>query len=196
LLQSVAENGPRQLVEEAHALLDGTSSSREQLLVTYWHARSDRQFFAKALLQPYGQWFVDSGIRQTDVNHTVVPANRCPNCGGPPQASILQGGGSAPAEGGTRQLLCATCLTTWPFRRVLCPHCFEDDEQLLGYFHSPALDHLRVDTCESCRRYLKTIDLGRLGLAVPLVDEVAGAPLDLWAREHGYEKIELNLVGL
>jgi formate dehydrogenase maturation protein FdhE len=43
---------------------------------------------------------------------------------------------------------------------------------------------------------LKTIDLGRLGLAVPLVDEVAGATLDVWARSHGYEKIELNLVGL
>jgi len=25
---------------------------------------------------------------------------------------------------------------------------------------------------------------------------VAGAPLDLWAQEHGYGKIELNLVGL
>ena len=43
---------------------------------------------------------------------------------------------------------------------------------------------------------MKSVDLSRLGLAVPLVDEVAGAPLDLWARERGYEKIELNLVGL
>jgi len=55
---------------------------------------------------------------------------------------------------------------------------------------------VRVDACESCRHYLKSIDLGRLGLAVPIVDEVAGAALDLWARDHGYEKIELNLVGL
>ena len=44
--------------------------------------------------------------------------------------------------------------------------------------------------------YLKTVDLTRQGNAVPLVDEVAGAPLDLWAREHGYHKIELNLIGL
>jgi len=34
------------------------------------------------------------------------------------------------------------------------------------------------------------------GVAVPLVDEVAGAPLDVWASDHGYVKIELNLVGL
>ena len=31
---------------------------------------------------------------------------------------------------------------------------------------------------------------------MPLVDEVAGAPLDAWATEHGFVKIELNLVGL
>jgi FdhE protein len=92
--------------------------------------------------------------------------------------------------------LCATCLTTWPFRRVLCAYCGQEDEHKLGYFHSPQYDHLRVDACDTCRHYLKTIDLTRLGVAVPLVDEVAGAALDLWAREQGYEKIELNLVGL
>ena len=43
---------------------------------------------------------------------------------------------------------------------------------------------------------LKGIDLTRFGLAMPLVDELYAAPLDLWAREHGYTKIELNLVGL
>jgi len=93
-------------------------------------------------------------------------------------------------------LLCATCLSTWPFGRVLCAQCGEEDEHKLGYFHSPDYDHLRIDACESCRHYLKTVDLGRFGLAVPLVDEVAGASLDIWARDHGYEKIELNLVGL
>ena len=99
-------------------------------------------------------------------------------------------------DGSGRQLLCATCLTAWPFRRVRCPYCGEDDEQKLGYFQTSSLDYQRVDGCDSCHHYLKTIDLGRLGLAVPLVDEVAGVTLDVWARSHGYEKIELNLVGL
>ena len=54
----------------------------------------------------------------------------------------------------------------------------------------------RLEACDTCRRYVKGVDRTRLGLAVPLVDEVAGAALDVWAREHGYEKIELNLVGL
>ena len=41
-----------------------------------------------------------------------------------------------------------------------------------------------------------TGDLTKSGIAVPLVDEVATAALDLWARDHGYTKVELNLVGL
>ena len=110
--------------------------------------------------------------------------------------SILEAAAATSVDGSTRQLLCATCLTTWPFRRVVCPSCGEEDERKLAYYHSPVMAHVRVDACDSCRRYLKTIDLGRLGLAVPLVDEVAGASLDVWAREHGYEKIELNLLGL
>ena len=84
----------------------------------------------------------------------------------------------------------------WPFCRVLCASCGEEDEHKLGYFIRRSTRHLRVDACDTCHRYLKTVDLTRLGVAVPLVDEVAGAPLDLWAREQGYEKIELNLVGL
>ena len=79
---------------------------------------------------------------------------------------------------------------------MLCANCGEDDERQLGYFHSLSYDHLRIDACETCKHYLKTVDLTRLGLAVPLVDEVAAAPLDLWARERGYDKIQLNLVGL
>ena len=54
----------------------------------------------------------------------------------------------------------------------------------------------RRGKCATCKHYIKGVDLTRLGLAVPLVDEIAAAPLDVWAHEHGYTKIELNLVGL
>jgi formate dehydrogenase maturation protein FdhE len=59
-----------------------------------------------------------------------------------------------------------------------------------------AHDHIHVDTCDSCQRYLKSVDLSVLDSAVPVVDEVAAAGLDAWARDHGYAKIELNLVEL
>jgi FdhE protein len=195
VLREVAQHGPEPLAANARSLVEGGFAAIDEVLTAYWHAPNDRQFFAKAILQPYGQSLADAGVTVEDRGVTRAD-NRCPTCGGAPQLSILDTAGAVPAEGGSRQLLCANCLTPWPFRRVLCPHCGEGDERKLGYFQSPTFEHVRVDACDSCRHYLKSIDLGRLGLAVPLVDEVAAAALDLWALEHGYEKIELNLVGL
>jgi FdhE protein len=196
LLREVAESGPDLLAADARALLEADDSTIASLLFAYWLAPSSRQFFAKAILQPYAQWLADAGV--TPVGRTGPHvSNRCPFCGGVPQLSFLESVSAATsADGGGRRLLCAVCLSTWSFRRVLCPGCGEQDEKKLAYFHTAVLDCVRVDACDSCHHYLKTVDLTRLGLADPLVDEVAAAPLDLWAREHGYEKIELNLVGL
>jgi len=212
VLEEVAAHGPAPLVAEARALLARDGSALAARLAAYWRDRSDRQFFAKAILQPYAQRCAETGVdaarsperlallppgsRLQHARGASLSGERCPRCGGAPQLSILDAAAADSLEGGSRELLCATCLTTWPFRRVLCPACGEEDERKLGYFQSPALEHVRVDACETCRHYLKTVDRSRLGLAVPLVDEVAGASLDIWAQEHGYTKIELNLVGL
>lgn len=193
LLRDLIAQGPEPLAAEACALLTNDGAATASLLA-YWQTRSDRQFFAKAVWQAYGSWLPDNGASSCE--GAPVGGNRCPRCGGLPQLSILGAVGPAADDGGGRQLLCATCLASWPFRRVLCPACGEEDERQLGYFRTSAFEHVRIDACETCRRYLKSIDLAQLGLAIPLVDEVASAPLDLWARERGYEKIELNLVGL
>lgn len=193
-LAAVERGAPEPLAREARTLLSGPDSTREDLLTAAWNSPSDRQFFAKAVLQPYTEMLRNAGVAPVD-RPVSGTDNRCPFCGGVPQLSILQGTGGS-LEGGGRALQCATCLMVWPFRRVLCAHCGEEDEHKLGYFHSPAFEHLRIDACETCRHYLKSVDLTRLGIAIPLVDEVAGAALDLWARDRGYQKIELNLVGL
>jgi FdhE protein len=196
LLSGIASHAPTRLADEAEWLLAGGKAALDEMLLAYWRRPSDRQFFAKALLQPYGQWLVESGIRPAD-RYLTRANNRCPLCSGSPQLSILEksinGDGT---DGASRRLLCATCLSQWPFRRVMCVACGEEDERKLAYFHSSSFDHLRVDACDTCKRYLKTVDRTRVGLAVPLVDEVAGAPLDIWACDHGYEKVELNLMGL
>jgi FdhE protein len=172
----------------------GDADLRE-MLARFWRTPSDRQFFAKAVLQPYAQCLAERGVAPVGRECPRVD-NRCPFCGGAPQLSVLSGAGDAALEGGARALQCANCLTIWPFRRALCPQCGEEDERQLGYFSTTAFDHIRIETCDTCRHYLKCVDLTRLGIAVPLVDDVASAPLDAWAVEHGYTKIELNLVGL
>ena len=194
LLRTVEASGPAALVEEARALLRAGDEEVDRLLLGQWRAPSDVQFFAKAFLQPYARWLADSGGRPRDRDFERLE-NRCPFCGGRPQVSLLQVKEPS-SESGGRDLVCATCLTAWPFRRVVCAQCGEERPARLGYFQTPEYGHVRIDACDTCKHYVKSIDLTRLGLAVPLVDEVASAPLDVWAHEHGYTKIELNLVGL
>jgi FdhE protein len=193
LVEAVSAAGPDALAAEGRALLESGASGMSEALLTYWRAPSDRVFFAKAILQPYGECLAAAGVCPVD-RGPAQDEGRCPFCGGAAQLSMLDPAMSE--AGGGRRLLCGMCLTLWAFRRVRCPHCGEDDERKLSYFSAPEFDHVRVDACDSCRRYLKTVDLTRLGVAVPMVDEVAAAVLDAWARERGYEKIELNLVGL
>ncbi len=189
ILKTVEQAGPAPLVEKARSLETESTQAIDDMLLTYWRAPSDTDFFAKAFLQPYGQY-----VAQVS-NRNSVDERRCPACGGKPQLSFLQNEETT-AESGNRDLMCAKCLSVWSFRRVVCANCGEEDPTKLGYFQSTAINHVRIEACDTCKYYLKSVDLTRLGNAQPLVDEVAAAPLDLWATEHGYTKIELNLIGL
>jgi FdhE protein len=188
IVSVVDDEGPPPLVEQARILKTAPVKDIDEMLLSYWYAPSDTEFFAKSFLQPYGQ------LREDRVQ-SPIDEKRCPFCGGKPQLSFLQNK-EVTAESGNRDLLCAKCLSTWPFRRVVCANCGEEDPKRLGYFQTTAIDHVRIEACDTCKHYLKGVDLTRLGIAQPLVDEVAAAPLDLWATEHGYKKIELNLIGL
>jgi FdhE protein len=87
------------------------------------------------------------------------------------------------------------CAHEWNFRRIYCPSCGEEREPQMAFYSAPEIAHVRVDVCDTCHTYLKSIDLTKTGLAVPIVDELATIPLDLWAREHGYGKLQVNLLG-
>jgi FdhE protein len=52
---------------------------------------------------------------------------------------------------------------------------------------------VRVESCETCGTYIKTVDLTKNGLAIPEVDELAAIALTLWADEQGYTKISRNI---
>ena len=187
VLQIVKSTGPTALAEQANELISSSPETLDDLLLDYWHMRSDKQFFAKALIQPYAQRLAKSVVLHRE--------NQCPFCLGKPQVSFLKIV-EAGSESGNRNLLCATCLSSWEFRRVVCAACGEENPARLSYFQTNEYEHVRIEACDSCKHYIKGVDLTRLGFAEPLVDDVATAALDLWAIEKGYTKIELNLVGL
>ena len=194
LLKVVELYGPETLAGEACSLSEASPEIIDEMLMGHWSNPSDIQFFAKAFLQPYGCCLAKCGTEP--IRREMVASERyCPFCSGNPQVSFLRSQ-EPNAESGNRYLICATCLSSWEFRRVVCANCGEERPAKLGYFQSPEFDHIRIEACDTCRHYIKGVDLTRLGFASPLVDEVSAAPLDVWAREHGYTKIELNLVGL
>ncbi|HXG93056.1 MAG TPA: formate dehydrogenase accessory protein FdhE [Blastocatellia bacterium] len=194
LLGSLQSNSPDALASEARALLEASDAEVAEMLIEYWRAPGDDQFFAKSFLQPYARWLADAGIRPSGRN-LEASENRCPFCQGKPQVAFLKIDEPG-AEVGTRKLMCSLCLSPWTFRRVVCANCKEERATQLGYYQAEQIGHVRIEVCETCKHYIKAVDLTKLGFAVPMVEEVATAALDLWARERGYTKIEMNLVGL
>jgi FdhE protein len=80
---------------------------------------------------------------------------------------------------------------------MTCVSCGEQSTSTLPIFaDAERLPHLRADACETCRRYLITIDLRRDPHAVPVVDELVALPLDLYVKERGFTKIVPNLMAI
>src|SRR6185295_18500779 len=109
LLRGVAAAGSAKdlqnstLAEEASLLLEGPGSAIDELLLNYWRAPSDRQFFPKVILQPYAQWLSEQGVSPAG-RPAAGAENRCPRCGGAPQLATLEVTSDPMADGGGRSL--------------------------------------------------------------------------------------------
>lgn len=119
---------------------------------------------------------------------------RCPACAGLPQLAIFGETGESLVTA-QRRLVCSRCATEWTYPRMTCVSCRETEGAKMPILSDDALPHLRVDACDTCRSYLINVDTRREPGAVPLVDEIAGLPLDLAAAERGYTKIARNVMG-
>jgi FdhE protein len=145
------------------------------------------EFLARAFLQPYAE-FVTGAQLPPVLPMTVC---RCPRCNSLPLLGVLRQEG----DGGKRFLQCSFCSQEWDFRRILCAYCGEEQEQKLPVYVAEQFPQVRVECCDTCKHFLRTIDLTKDGNAVPLVDDLAAIPLSLWAQENGYSRIQGNLLG-
>jgi FdhE protein len=144
-------------------------------------------FLERWLLQPYHEY-------QATRNSVALGGDQavCPVCGERPQVGVLRGEG----DGAKRSLICSLCSTEWDFRRLLCPNCGEEAPEKLPVYIAEEIPYIRVEACDTCHTYIKAVDLSKNGLAVPVVDELATVSLNLWAQEHGYTKLQVNLLGM
>ncbi len=183
LIELVREHGPEPLQQaaadlDAAALATGLRAYRDRS-----DTSSPSSFFARAILQPFA---ASRGFTPAQ------PSSHCPRCGHRPQVGVVR----PQANGSALTLLCSLCPNEWSVKSGRCASCGEESEDKYAYYSSPDFAHLRVQACESCRTYHHTVDLGKDPAAVPDVDELTAIPLDVWAREQGYEKLQPNLVGI
>lgn len=179
--QRVIENFWYRDAESAVAADDAELQSADR------SATDSNRLLAWIFLQPYAEYLADN----REVASIDGTPSTCPLCGCKPIVGVLRSEG----DGAKKSLVCMLCAHEWAFRRIYCPSCGEEREPQMAYYSAPEIAHVRVDVCDTCHTYLKSIDLTKTGLAVALVDELATIPLDLWARQHGYEKLQFNLLG-
>ncbi len=152
-----------------------------------------KAFVIDAVLQPFAEAAAKDGRRERsnlDPSTSGLFQSRCPICSSLPSVGFLREEG----QGAKRLLVCARCLSEWAYLRVVCVSCGEEKFDALPVYTTDEFAHVRIEACDTCRHYVKTIDLTINGLAVPIVDDIASVPLDLWAREQGYRRLRSNLL--
>jgi len=105
----------------------------------------------------------------------------CPICGSEPKIGELR------EEEGQRFLFCSQCGFEWSFTRIKCPFCGNEEQRTLAYFTVEDDEMRRVDVCNACKRYIKTVDSrAAKGEANLEVEAIATLHLDMLASEEGY----------
>ena len=138
-------------------------------------------FLARNSLKPVLETYADEFGEAVDQERWW--RNYCPICGSPPVMARLRGEGE-------RFLVCSLCSFEWRFQRLMCPVCGNDDSKMLRYFYAEKEGSgNRVDVCEQCKSYIKTVDTrGSIEEFIPLIEDMGSLYLDLMAQEEGYRR--------
>ena len=112
----------------------------------------------------------------------------CPACGGPPVASLVVGWQGAH---GTRFCACSLCATLWNYVRIKCVLCGSTEgiayQEIAG-----GTGHVKAETCDKCRGYVKILQQQNEPALEPVADDVATLALDLLVRDTGFRRGAFN----
>lgn len=113
----------------------------------------------------------------------------CPICGSLPHMSELKGEGQ-------RFFLCSSCNFKWPSERLKCPFCENSDHEKLHYFYAEGQEDHRVDVCDKCKKYIKTLDARKLDYEPDLnLEDILTIHLDILATKKGFKRHVPSLWG-
>jgi FdhE protein len=108
----------------------------------------------------------------------------CPICGAWPALAEVRGLEQ------TRRLRCARCGADWHTAWLRCAYCGEGDHQRLGALMPEANGEARkVETCATCKGYLKTqATLQALPAYAVALEDLATVALDMVALDRGFTR--------
>jgi FdhE protein len=127
---------------------------------------------------------IEAGMEQlhSELDPETWLKGYCPVCGSLPSLSLLK------EEGGKRYLLCSYCGYQWRIDRLFCPFCNNKEQESLQYFCGEGEEAYRIDLCEKCHQYIKTIDYRNLEESDPVLEDLATLHLDILASQKGYKR--------
>lgn len=190
LLDVLRRHAPGPLAERAEEMEDIELLLLEQRSAAGEPLDPEESFLLRVLEQPRYM----STVRLEGQERMAATTGTCPFCDLPPLVGVLRE--DKQADTVRRTLLCPRCCNEWDFPRVLCPSCREERPEKLPRYTAQEIPWMRVEACDTCHKYLKSVDLTQNWDADPIVDELASTPLDVIARDHGYTKIAPNLAGI
>lgn len=138
------------------------------------------KFMVHMSIQPSLQANVEKLKDQVDLKNWL--RGYCPICGSLPQISEVKGEGQ-------RYFVCSFCSFQWPGERLKCPFCENTDHDKLHYFYEENQEAHRVDLCDNCKQYIKTVDSRKIDYDPELVlEDIITIHLDILASEKGYKR--------
>jgi FdhE protein len=136
------------------------------------------------LIQYSTQPSIEAGMEQlrSELDPETWLKGCCPICGSLPHLSLLK------EEVGKRYLLCSYCGYQWRIDRLICPFCNNKEQEFLHYIYEEGKEAYRIDLCDRCHQYVKTIDLRKLEETEPALEDLATLHLDILASQKGYKR--------
>jgi FdhE protein len=156
---------------EGVATIAERSGAPGPLLATVAH------FFTMPLL-------LEAGHRAAPATPRGWRAGYCPTCGGWPTLAEMRG------LERRRVLRCGRCAAGWERELLHCAFCGERDHRQQGALVPEDEGELvRIETCESCRGYLKVFTTLRpKPVWSLLLEDLRSLPLELKALERGFSR--------
>ncbi len=159
------------------------SRSRDRVSVAAEELSMETDSFYFFLMNWFKPFFVSWRIASGRSFGESGDSGLCPFCGMYPDIALL-----SKEKEGRRYLHCALCEQRWPYPRLKCFHCGNDDQDRLWMLHEEGTDR-RIDCCDECGAYIKTIVADR-SVSVddidPIVENAMSGDLDSAALERGY----------